>query len=84
MDIIYLDVSHNGDDEALFLERIAPHFKGILVMDDIDSKKYYRKLYHVFNGLEREHHLLPKSIGERYGTGVVPYGDWTIEIKEES
>lgn len=84
VDIIYLDVSHNGDDEALFLKRIDPYFKGILVMDDINTEKHYGKLYDFFNGLEREHHLLPNSIGAYYGTGVVPYGDWTVEIKEES
>ena len=82
--IIYLDVSHNGDDEALFLKRIDPYFKGILVMDDIDSKKHYSKLYDFFNGLEREHHLLPLGIAAEYGTGVVPYGDWTVVVKEES
>lgn len=82
--IIYLDINHNGDDEALFMERIEPYFKGILVMDDINCTNRWPKLNRLFVGLEREHHLLPKSIGAGRGTGVVPYGDWTIEIKEES
>ncbi len=79
--IIFLDISHNGDDEELFMSRIEPHFKGILVMDDVDGKRRWRKLYDLFNGLEREHHLLPKSIGQLRGTGVVPYGDWTVVIE---
>lgn len=81
--IIYLDISHNGDDEERFMKLIASYFKGILVMDDIDCHSRWAKLYDLFNGLEREHHLLPKSIGTGRGTGVVPYGDWTVEIKEE-
>ncbi|KKM16560.1 hypothetical protein LCGC14_1684640 [marine sediment metagenome] len=62
VDIIYLDINHNGTDEERFLQRIAPYFKGILVMDDVDCKKRWCKLYDLFNGLERELHLLPSSI----------------------
>jgi hypothetical protein len=83
VDIIYLDISHNGVDETLFLKRIEPHFKGILIMDDINDKKTWLKLYDLFHGLDREHHILPDSIGATRGTGVVPYGDWTIKINEE-
>ena len=83
VDIIYLDISHNGTDEKLFLERIEPHFKGILIMDDINDRKRWSKLYDLFHGLDREHHMLPDLIAASRGTGVVPYGDWTIEINEK-
>ena len=52
-------------------------------MDDVDCRKRWCELYDLFNGLEREHHLLPSSIGTPWGTGVVPYGDWTVIVKGE-
>lgn len=82
--LIYLDISHNGVDEAKFLDMIEPHFKGILIMDDVNCERRWPALHALFRDLDREHHLLPKSIGATYGTGVVPYGDWTIVIEEES
>lgn len=82
-DIIYLDISHNGHDEEKFLTHIDPYFNGILVMDDVDCKKRWDYLYYLFRNIEREHYLLPKSISAPRGTGVVAYGDWTIEIKED-
>ncbi len=80
VDIIYLDISHNGRDEKVFLERIEPHFKGILIMDDVDDGKQYPGLQNVFQNITREKHLLPKLIAASRGTGVIPYGDWTIKI----
>jgi hypothetical protein len=86
VDVIFLDISHNGADERLFLDRIEPHFKGILVMDDIDGPDAFPELTDFFNDLKREKHTLnnkgPYKIGAAYGTGVIPYGDWTVEIKE--
>ena len=84
VDIIYLDISHNGTDEAKFLERIEPHFKGILVMDDINDKDQYPGLYDMFQNVTREKHILPSLIGAQRGTGVIPYGDWTVVVEEES
>ena len=81
VDVIFLDISHNGDDERLFLERIEPHFKGILVMDDVNCIEKYPKLYELFNSLDREKCLLTDPVGSTTGTGVVPYGDWTVEVK---
>jgi hypothetical protein len=87
VDVLFVDISHNGDDEALFLDRIEPYFKGILVMDDVNHP-HFTKLSDLFNSITREKHLLkgdePGKIGMTRGTGVVCYGDWTIEIKEES
>lgn len=83
VDIICLDISHNGEDEARFLELIEPHFKGILIMDDVEDSQTWPELAALFNNLKREHHLLPASIKASRGTGVVPYGDWTIVIKGE-
>lgn len=80
VDVILLDISHNGDDEQLFLDRIEPHFKGILVMDDINCTERYPELFDVFNSLDREKHLLTFPIGASRGTGIVPYGDWTVEV----
>lgn len=82
--IIYLDISHNGVDEKEFLERIEPYFKGILVMDDINCEKRWPELRAVFTGIEKEKHLLPASIAASWGTGVVPYGEWTVEIDDET
>ena len=82
VDIILLDISHNGDDEQQFLDRIEPYFKGILVMDDIDYPKLFPKLYEYYNSLDREKHTLKPPVGCGTGTGVIPYGDWTIEVKE--
>jgi predicted O-methyltransferase YrrM len=79
-DVLYLDISHNGHDEKKFLERIEPHFKGILVMDDIKHQKRWNRLWELFRGIEREHHYLPKEIAACRGTGVVCYGDWTVEF----
>ena len=83
VDVIFLDISHNGDDERLFLERIEPYFKGILIMDDVNCTERYPKLYEFFNSLDREKHLLVAPVGGARGTGVVPYGDWTVEVKEK-
>ena len=83
VDIIYLDISHNGPDEAVFLERIKPHFKGILIMDDINDEEQYPGLYSMFQNITREKHIQPDLIGASRGTGVLPYGDWTVEIDEE-
>ena len=83
VDVILLDISHNGDDERQFLERIEPHFKGILVMDDINCTVRYPELYKFFNSLDREKHLLVGPVGATRGTGVVPYGDWTVEVTNE-
>jgi hypothetical protein len=83
VDIIYLDISHNGTDEEMFLERIEPHFKGILIMDDINDKDVYPGLYNMFEAVTKEKHILPDSIGAVRGTGVIPYGDWTVEINDE-
>ena len=51
-------------------------------MDDIKHQKRWDKLWHLFCNLDREHHILPDSIGAMRGTGVVPYGDWTVVIEE--
>ena len=80
VDVIFLDISHNGDDERQFLKRIESHFKGILVMDDVNCTDRYPKLYELFNSLDREKHLLVDPVGDTRGTGVVPYGDWTVEV----
>ncbi len=80
VDVLFVDISHNGHDEEKFLKRIEPHFRGILVMDDVDDKRQWGYLYHLFNNLKREHHLLPSTIGCTRGTGVVCYGDWTCQI----
>ncbi len=79
-DVIYLDITHNGHDEKKFLDRIEPYFKGILVMDDVKHQKRWNRLYQLFHNLEREHHMLPREIRACRGTGIVCYGDWTVEI----
>lgn len=78
VDIICLDIDpHDGIQEEEFLKRIEPHFKGLLVMDDINKPERWGKLYELFNGME--HWLLPNEIGAETGTGLITYGDWTVE-----
>ncbi len=79
--IVHIDIAHTGVDEETFLKSIDPYFKGILIMDDINDPHRWPKLHKLFNDIEREHHLLPSSIGRRRGTGVIPYGDWTVVIE---
>ena len=83
VDIIYLDINHHGPEEEMFLERIEPHFKGILIMDDINDPDAYPGLYKMFQAVTREKHMLPNTICAVRGTGVIPYGDWTVKIDEE-
>ncbi len=80
VDVILLDISHNGNDERKFLSTIEPYFKGILLMDDINDPVGFPKLYDVWTSLNREKYLLKKPIGACRGTGLVPYGDWIIEV----
>ena len=50
-------------------------------MDDINDPLSFPRLYDVFNSLDREKHLLTEPLGATRGTGVIPYGDWTVEVK---
>ena len=79
VDIILLDIDpHDSIKEAEFLKRIEPHFKGILLMDDVNDSRW-PDLSYLFNSLEREHQLI--KVGTCNGVGIVAYGDWTVEIK---
>ncbi len=84
VDVIHLDIDHGGENERKILELIEPHFKGILIMDDVDHPDF-PELHDLFCNLDREKHLLkqdwPGKIGKSRGTGVVPYGDWTVVIE---
>lgn len=78
--LVYLDISHNGDDEAVFLKNLEPHFKGVLLMDDIDCPRRWPKLNKLFLSIEREHYLIDRKIGAGRGTGLVLYGDHKVRI----
>ena len=49
-------------------------------MDAVEGGKRFDRLNKFFNEWDRETHTLPKSIAAFRGTGVVPYGDWTVEV----
>ena len=75
VDVILLDVNpHDGIQEAEFLKRIEPYFKGVLLMDDVTDEERWPELFRLFHSLEREHHVV-------LGIGIVPYGDWTVVVK---
>ncbi len=81
IDLIYLDTYHEGDEHERFIKRIEPYFKGILIVDAIDEERRYGPLYRFWNNWDRETHTLPRCVSGPRGTGVVPYGDWTVVIK---
>lgn len=82
VDVILMDISHNGNDERKFLKTIEDYFKGILIMDDINDPERFPKLHDVWNSIDREKYLLLPPVGACKGTGIIPYGDWTIEVRE--
>lgn len=79
--IVYLDVSHNGADEAIVLEKLAVHFKGILILDDISSPRRWPQLHDLWESITLPKILVPTTISAARGTGVVMYGD-QVEITE--
>ena len=81
IDVIYLDIDHTDGSHDIFVERIEPYFKGILIMDAIDGGRRFKRLNTFWNEWDKETHTLPESIAGCRGTGVVPYGDWTIEVR---
>ena len=81
VDILHIDMEHTGIEEEVFLNSIDPYFKGILIMDDINEMRRWPRLHDLFINMEREHHILPSSIGRRRGTGIVPYGDWRVVVE---
>ena len=82
VDLIYLDIIHVPEELDKFLKKIEPYFKGILIVDATNHRKYARHRDY-FNALDREKHQLPASIAGCRGTGVIPYGNWTVVIEEE-
>lgn len=80
VDIIYLDICHTDGSHDTFVERIEPYFKGILIMDAVGDVSRYQRLHTFWNEWDKETHTLPRSIAGPRGTGVVPYGDWTVEV----
>jgi hypothetical protein len=87
VDLIYLDICHTDGSHDEFVKRIEPHFKGILLMDCVGTPEgpvgsRYRRLNKFWNEWDKETHFLPELIAGPRGTGIVPYGDWTIEIRK--
>jgi len=79
--IISLDISHNGYDEARFLNRLnAIGYDGILIMDDVNFPRKFKGLHEVWNGIKRPKLLLPRPIAHDTGTGIVIFGQHTVSV----
>ena len=77
-DVILLDIDHSGKTEQKFLDALfVSAFKGILIMDDINYHKY-KRLKRVWDAIERPKFVL--DIAHHSGTGIIPFGDWQVEI----
>lgn len=74
IDLVYLDISHNGEDEKEFLKKLDVCFTGILIMDDIDHPRY-PELKKVFEGISKPKFTLDDDLRAFRGTGIVPYGE---------
>lgn len=82
-DIMSLDISHNGVDEANFLALLdSIDYQGIVIMDDVNFPRKFPALHEVWNGITRTKILLPRKISHDTGTGVVVYGRHTISVVE--
>ncbi len=79
--LVYLDLSHNGEDEEKFLNKLDVCFKGILIMDDIDCISRWPKLKELFNSITRPKLLLDKELAASRGTGIVSYGEEVVVVE---
>jgi predicted O-methyltransferase YrrM len=78
--ILSLDISHNGDDEAEFLDLLEEiSYDGIVIMDDINTRKF-PELHKVWNGITRPKAILPRKLSHDTGTGIVIYGQHTFSF----
>lgn len=79
--IIMLDISHNGEDEQRFFERLNQiNYNGIVLMDDVSFPRHFPKLHEFWNSIPQEKLLLPRAISHDTGTGVVIYGQHTVSV----
>lgn len=79
--IISLDISHNGIDEADFLNRLdSIGYDGIVIMDDVNFPRKFPALQHVWNKIKIPKLLLPRKIAHDTGTGIVIYGPHAISV----
>ena len=78
--LVYLDLSHNGDDEEKFLRKLDVCFKGVLIMDDIECPRRWPKLHRLFNSITRPKISLDKELAASRGTGIVSYGEEEVEV----
>ena len=62
IDVIYLDIDHTDGSHDIFVERIEPYFKGILIMDAIDSGSVWVSLSHSFQNVLSRLNRLPPAI----------------------
>lgn len=76
--VILLDIDHSGKSEKKFVDNLlASTFNGILIMDDINFHKF-KRLKKVFDDIQRPKYIL--GVAHYSGTGIIPFGDWEIEI----
>jgi len=78
-DIIMLDISHNGADERQIYDRICESsFSGLLIMDDINYKRFPELNYtwkNIKNRTKVELHY-----GHYSGTGLIPFDNIELVI----
>jgi hypothetical protein len=79
--LIYLDIDHSGDSEDRFFNHLKEiGYSGYVFCDDVNFPRKFPHLQKVF----KKHNgtLLPRGISHDTGTGVLIYGDHTLNVDE--
>ena len=79
--LIFLDIDHSGKHEDDFLTHLKKiGYDGFVFMDDVNFDRKFKGLRLMFekhNGI-----LLPRPISHDTGTGVVVFGENSINVRE--
>src|SRR3990167_152476 len=76
--VILLDIDHSGKTEKKFFDNLCQtNYNGILIMDDINYYKF-KELGKFWKSITKPKYIV--DIAHHSGTGIVPFGDWEIEI----
>lgn len=70
--VITIDIGHRGGTEKRLIKKFdEAGFKGIVVMDDINTDKF-PGLRRIWNEIDKPKQIIP--YGNKYGTGIVSFG----------
>lgn len=79
--IISLDIGHDGYSEERFLRRLEKiGYHGLVIMDDVNFPRRFKKLNDVWLAIKQPKVLLPDEIAHDTGTGVVAFGSFTFSV----